>query len=259
MHFSCCIWALSGPEDENLQRMADLGFSRIDIQPGMLATPHSQSRAKELGLAGSCMGVSFGMPAGAALDSPFADARAAALAHMERSLAHAASLAASAAYVVPGLDGSKDALRHFADSVAATAETAQRHRLTLAIEHFPGRALDTAAATLDFVRGVNHPNFRLLFDSGHIQMRGEDPAAIIRLAGERLGYVHLDDNDGAGDLHWSLLDGVMTEASLRDIFAALDEIGYDGGVSLELSPRLPDPFAALAASRAVVSRCSNFA
>ncbi len=252
MHFSCCIWALTGPEDENLQKMSELGFDWIDIQPAMLATAESRGLAQKLGLSVSCVGASFGLPDGAALDSPDANARAAALAHMEQSLAHAASLGATAAYVIPGMDGSKEALKHYGDSVAATAEIAQKHGLTLGIEHFPGKALDTAAVTLDFVRAVGHPNLHLLFDSGHIQMRGEDPAAIIRQAGERLSYVHLDDNDGVGDLHWSLLDGVMTEVSLRAIFAALDDIGYDGGVSLELSPRLPDPFAALAASREIV-------
>jgi sugar phosphate isomerase/epimerase len=257
MHFSCCIWALTGPEEENLQKMSELGFSWIDIQPSMLVTAASQAQARALGLAVSCVGVSFGLPDGATLDSPDAAQRDAALAHMERSLAHAASLGAKSAYVIPGMNGSKEALRRYGDSVAATAEMAQKHGLTLGIEHFPGKALDTAAATLELVRAVAHPNLYLLFDSGHIQMRGEDPAAIIRQAGERLSYVHLDDNDGVGDLHWSLLDGVMTESSLRDIFAALDDIGYDGGVSLELSLRLPDPYAALKASREIVARCSE--
>lgn len=257
MHFSCCIWALTGPEDENLQRMSELGFGWIDIQPSMLATAQSRGLAQKLGLSVSCVGASFGLPDGAALDSQDASARSVALAHMEKSLAHAAALGAKSAYVIPGMDGSREGLLRYGDSVAAAAEIAQRHGLTLGIEHFPGKALDTAAATLDFVRAVDHPNLYLLFDSGHIQMRGEDPAAIIRQAGERLSYVHLDDNDGVGDLHWSLLDGVMTEASLAGIFAALTEIGYNGGVSLELSPRLADPLAALKASRGIVTRCSE--
>lgn len=257
MHLSCCIWALTGPEEDNLQRMAELGFAWIDIQPSMLMTFASLRLARELGLAVSCVGASFGLPDGAMLDSQDPAARTAAVAHMERSLAHAASLGATAAYVIPGMDDSKEGLRRYGDSVAAAAELAQKHGLTLGIEHFPGRALDTAAATLDFVRAINHPNLYLLFDSGHIQMRGEDPAAIIRRAGERLSYVHLDDNDGVGDLHWSLLDGVMTLDSLRAIFAALDEIGYNGGVSLELSPKLPDAFAALRASREIVLGIAN--
>jgi len=258
MKLSCCIWALTGPEDENLKRMAELGFAWIDIQPTMLTSAATRTLAQELGLAVSCVGASFGLPDGAALDSPDANLRSVALAHMDKALAHAAARGASAAYVIPGLDGSRDALHRYGDSVAAAAEIAQKHGLTLGIEHFPGRALDTAAATLDFVRAVAHPNLYLLFDSGHIQMRGEDPAAIIRQAGERLNYVHLDDNDGVGDLHWSLLDGVMTTESLASIFTALDEIGYDGGVSLELSPKLPDPFAALQASREIVLGIATF-
>jgi len=257
MYLSACIWALSGPEIENLKKMAEVGFRWIDIQPTMLATGEIRSQTQKLGLGVSCVGASFGLPEGAALDSPDARERNAALTHIERSLAHAASLGANAAYVIPGMDGSREALKRYGDSVAAAAEIAQGHGLTLGIEHFPGRALDTAAATLEFVRAVGHPNLYLLFDSGHIQMRGEDPAAIIRQAGERLGYVHLDDNDGVGDLHWSLLDGVMTESSLKEIFVALGDIGYDGGVSLELSPRLADPFAALQASREIVKRCSD--
>jgi sugar phosphate isomerase/epimerase len=85
-------------------------------------------------------------------------------------------------------------------------------------------------------------------------MSKEDPAATIKLAADRLGYVHLDDNDGVNDLHWSLLDGVMTEDSLRRLFAALNEVGYTGPVSLELSPRLPDPHSALERSLAIVQR-----
>ncbi|MGB5048362.1 MAG: TIM barrel protein, partial [Caldilineaceae bacterium] len=138
MHFSCCIWALTGPENENLQKMSDLGFGSIDIQPAMLATAESRGLAQRLGLSVSCVGASFGLPDGATLDSPDASARAAALAHMEKSLAHAATLGATAAYIIPGMDGSKEALQHYGDSVAATAEIAQQHGLTLGIEHFPG-------------------------------------------------------------------------------------------------------------------------
>ena len=72
-------------------------------------------------------------------------------------------------------------------------------------------------------------------------------------AGE--AQAHQDDNDGQRDLHWGLLDGVMTEASLRATFVALDQIGYSGAASLELSPALADPQAALVRSRQIVLDC----
>ena len=71
-------------------------------------------------------------------------------------------------------------------------------------------------------------------------------------AADRLAYVHLDDNDGESDLHWSLQDGVLTAEVLAATLAALGSSPYTGPVSLELNPQLPDPLAALKKSRDLV-------
>lgn len=121
--------------------------------------------------------------------------------------------------------------------------------------------MPTAAGTLAFLAQIGHPNLYLLFDLGHTLISKEDPAETIRAAGSRLGYIHLDDNDGVGDLHWSLLEGVLTEEILGQTFEALTAVNYEGAVSLELSPTLDDPLEALRQSKAVVSvgaiKCFN--
>lgn len=254
VNLSCCIWAVSGPEKDVLNRVAGAGFRWIDVRLDALAGEGGRARARDLGLRVSCVAASFGMPEGAALDSPDTGGVSQALAHTEKALAHGAALGATAAYVVPGPDGGREALARYGRSLASAADRAAALGLKLCIEHFPGRALPTVVATLDFLRGVGHPNLYLLFDIGHAQMSGEDAGAAIASAGPRLGYVHLDDNDGVGDLHLSLTDGIMTEAGLRKAFDALVEVGYDGAVSLELSPKLPDPLEALKRSREVVMR-----
>jgi sugar phosphate isomerase/epimerase len=252
VNLSCCIWALSGPEEEVLNRIAGAGFRWIDVRPDALAEEEAREKARDLGLRVSCVAASFGMPEGAALDSPDAGSARKALAHTEQALAHGEVLGATAAYVVPGPDGGREALDRYAASLAYAADRAQMHGLRLCIEHFPGRALPTVAATLDFLKEVGHPNLYLLFDIGHAQMSGENAGEAIRSAGPRLGYVHLDDNDGAGDLHLSLTDGVLTEVGLGKAFDALKGAGYTGTVSLELSPKLPDPLGALKRSREIV-------
>jgi len=254
---SCCIWAVAGPEEDVLTRVAEAGFRWIDVRPDGLVGQESREAARDLGLRVSCVAASFGMPEGAALDSPDAGSARKALAHTEQALAHGAALGATAAYVVPGPDGGREALDRYAASLAYAADRAQIHGLKLCIEHFPGRALPTVAATLDFLKEVGHPNLYLLFDIGHAQMSGEDAGAAIVSGGSRLGYVHLDDNDGAGDLHLALTDGALTEAGLRRSFEALAEAGYDGAVSLELSPKLPDPLGALKRSREIVGRLTG--
>jgi sugar phosphate isomerase/epimerase len=129
--------------------------------------------------------------------------------------------------------------------------------MTLSLEHFPGLALPTVAATRAFVESVDHPNLHVLVDIGHAQMEGITPATAIEIAGDRLGYVHLDDNDGVGDLHQALLDGMLTETALQDTFTAIGSVGYSGAVSLELSPALDEPEVGLRRSLDIVRRLSR--
>ena len=247
MELSCCAWALTGPEEDALTALAAIGFRSIDVQAKTFIRPASRARIDDLGLSVSCLALCFNMEDGAALDGAPAAQRAA-LDHCREALDHAAALGASTAYAVPGTDPA--ALPQFGDALGQVADFAAERSIRVGVEHFPGKALPTAAGTLDYLSRLNHPNLYLLLDTGHLQMSKEAPAAVIAAAGDRLGYVHLDDNDGEGDLHWSLLEGVMTEEALAATFSALALSPYAGPASIELSPQLSDPVAALAQSRA---------
>ena len=253
MNLSCCIWALSGPLEEDLDRIAKAGFKWIDIRPHTLAADHPGT----FGLPVSCIAVSHGAPEEDILTSPDPAAAARARAYLDGALEYGAALGATTAYVVPEAGGDQDALTRYADALANAAERAATLGLKLCIEHFPGSALPTIAATLGFVRAIGHPNLYLLLDIGHAQMSAEDTASAIAAAGPQLGYVHLDDNDGHGDLHLALLDGVLTVAALRRTFEALQTSAYSGAVSLELHPELPDPLAALKKSRQILAEVAT--
>ena len=256
MNLSCCAWSLPGPEENALATLAGIGFRFIDVQAGTYCSPSFRALIQNLGMEVCCLGLSFNMADAAALDGATARARQAAIDHCRKALDQAAELGARTTYLVPG--GNPEALSHFSESLVQVADYAAARAIGVGVEHFPGKALPTAAATLAYLAALDHPNLYLLLDSGHLQMSGEDPSAVIATAGDRLGYVHLDDNDGEGDLHWPLLDGVLTEEALDGLFAALESSLYTGPVSIELSPRLPDPAAALAASRAAaLKHCSQ--
>lgn len=252
MKLACCVWALTGSEQQMLRQASDLGFAHIDVQPQNLRSAAARQAARDLGLAVSCLGGSFGMPAGASLDHAQERLRAQALAHVSDAIRQAARLGADTVYVVPGKDDSRAALSRFGDSLLELAETADALHIKMALEHFPGAALPSAQITLDYIKRLGHRNLYLLYDSGHIQMTGEDPARVIGAAGDRLGYVHFDDNDGIDDWHWALLDGLMSEETLQGTLRALADIDYRGAVSLELSPALEDPAAALSKSRQIL-------
>ena len=238
VELSSCVWALTSPEEDALDTLSQIGFRSVDIQAKTFQSPQARTRIQDLGFSVRCLGLSFNMDDSAALDGTPPAARQAALAHCRESLDHAAAL-------------SIGTLPHFTTTLIQVAEFATERGIRVGVEHFPGKALPTASGTLDYLADLGHPNLYLLLDSGHLQISKEDPATVIDAAGDRLGYVHLDDNDGEDDLHWSLLDGVLTENELEAIFAALERSPYTGPVSLELNPNLPDPTTALSKSRTI--------
>ena len=254
MKYACCVWALTTPEADILSAMANLGFSWIDLQPNTFISPEATAQMQALNLQVSCVGASFGMPKKASLDHADDALRQTAVDHVLGSIDYANKMGATVVYVIPGLDDSADALKRYGESLIMVADKGAEVGLKIGIEHFPEKALPTATDTLAFIETLNHPNLHLLFDLGHIQISNEDPAAVIKAAGDKLAYVHLDDNDGVGDFHWSLLDGVMTKESLGQTFDALVEIGYEGAISLELSPNLENPVEALRVSQAIVTK-----
>ena len=71
---------------------------------------------------------------------------------------------------------------------------------------------------------------------GHCLISNEDPAAAVREAGDRLGYIHFDDNDGREDLHWGLLQGCLTERQIAETIDALRGINFSGPLCLEFLP-----------------------
>jgi sugar phosphate isomerase/epimerase len=82
-------------------------------------------------------------------------------------------------------------------------------------------------------------------DTFHLNIEERDPAAAVRLAGERLGYIHFADSNrlspGSGHIDFV------------PVLRALEEIGYQGSLSVECLP-LPDGETAAVNSKAVLER-----
>lgn len=269
MNLSCCIWAMdygrNGPmrffrkrlnkvvsETTMLEAMADLGFRSIDIQPYMLRSSESVSILNRLELNLSCVSLSFFAPEGSTLHTKDKAAAQSMMGHLKDGIDHASHIGVDRTYVVPGEVDDELSISDYVHYYGELAEYAQSRGVMLGIEHFPEKAFPTIQSTLDFIREVDHPNLYLLFDLGHAQISKEDPAKLLPLAGDRLLYVHLDDNDGVNDLHLPLIEGVQSRKDLESLFKVLVELNYQGPVSLELHPHLPNPFQALARNKQLV-------
>lgn len=121
-------------------------------------------------------------------------------------------------------------------------KVAREHKVYICFENMPMKylSLATVEETLDFVKTINDKYFRMCLDTGHCAVRGGSPAEAVRLIGkEYLFALHVHDNDGEKDRHWSPFTGVIDWEAFGK---ALHEIQYEGVISLEVkkSGKLPE-------------------
>lgn len=249
---SACIWNFGIPVEEALRQVKETAFHYIDIETDSLDAPKAQQAFKESGLKVSCVALDRRLPRGVSLDG----GPAGSVAHLRRGLEKARELGARFAYVAPCAQ--RRHLPAFGQVLKEAAEIAAQAEIRLCVEHAPGRALAGARETLAFIRQLGHPNLFLLLDVGHALLAREKPWEIASEAGAQLGYVHLNDNDGKKDRHWPLLDGRLTQEDLRRIIEALEKVGYQGTLGLELQRDFAGLISGLSRNRNLLLRIQRF-
>lgn len=90
-------------------------------------------------------------------------------------------------------------------------------------------------ALVELVKSFDSPLVRLSIDTGHVtimeRMGGAPPDQWVLDAGDLLGHVHIQDNDGHSDRHWGVGDGRI---NWRAFFKALRATGATPRLVLEL-------------------------
>jgi sugar phosphate isomerase/epimerase len=123
------------------------------------------------------------------------------------------------------------AKRFFADLLPL----AERLGITLCIEALPNETdfIPTLDEALRFVREVNHPNLQTMVDVKSAVAEGLPLDEAVRKVAPHLRHVHANDANRLGP--------GMGDTDLRPLAKALQEIGYDGYVSVEVFDFSPGP------------------
>jgi len=165
------------------------------------------------------------------------DATAQALirASVETSIAAAARAGGGAAVCVTGSDPARSKASQLDAMIAnlrAMAPLAEDAGLTLLIEPvapdwIPGLLVDSLPTGVAIVEAVGSPAVRLLADTGHLAMMGEDVADALAAHWDAIDGIQIADvpgrvEPGAGTLDWLA------------IFGAIADRGYAGLVEVEL-------------------------
>ena len=112
--------------------------------------------------------------------------------------------------------------------------------VTLVLEYlnrFELYFLNSAADCARFVREVDHPNLRMMYDTFHANIEEKDITEAVKSCIDVCAHVHISENDrstpGSGGVDWDTS------------FAALKEVGYEGWMVVEaFGLALPDLAAA---------------
>jgi sugar phosphate isomerase/epimerase len=110
---------------------------------------------------------------------------------------------------------------------------AEDNQVRLAFEPEPGMFIDTMARYEELRRQIDHPLFGLTLDIGHLHCMGETPIADhLRRWKDRLWNIHIEDMKHGVHEHLMFGEG---EIDFPPVLRTLQEIGYSGGIHVELS------------------------
>jgi len=134
------------------------------------------------------------------------------------------------AWVVEGI---RDAGRHAADhGIRLTIEPWNRYETYLVNRVDQSRRM---------VGEIGLDNVGCMGDTFHMNLEETDIAEAFRVAGDKLFYVHIADSNRAAPGRGHIDFGPVARA--------LNDIGYDGYLSMELLPAAADPFMVLTGAR----------
>ena len=128
----------------------------------------------------------------------------------------------------------------FLDGVTTVSKIAEQEDIKLLIEPEPGLLIENSRQFKNFMTKIISPKYiRLNFDIGHFYCVNEDPAKVVYELSDYIEHFHLADI-APTRIHNHLIPG-KGSIDFRSVFDAIDDIGYQGFVTVELYPYQDKP------------------
>lgn len=220
--------------EEAMERIKDMGFDFCEIiMEKDYTKEHLRSWKEKAGTLG--IGLSIHAPfSDINIASLNPDIRDVSLDHLNRAIDAAAFLEADPVTFHPGRK-SPLGMRHPGKawetnlgSIGHLMETASEQGVRLCLENFPN-FWGVFCCTLEEIKEVleHYPSLEITLDTGHANTYGrvED---YFEALGSSIGHIHLHDNDGKDDHHYSLGEGTMDMERLSPYLKA-----FKHGITIE--------------------------
>jgi sugar phosphate isomerase/epimerase len=129
--------------------------------------------------------------------------------------------------------------RIFSAGLTTAARVAEEEGVQVLVEPEPGLLIENSHQFKRFIKNNSSDYIRLNFDIGHFYCVNEDPAKLVYELSDYIGHFHLADI-ASSRVHNHLIPG-RGSIDFRPVFDAMDDIGYDGFVTVELYPYQENP------------------
>jgi len=134
---------------------------------------------------------------------------------------------------VSGATSNAETMRLLAAGLEEVLNIAAQSGVVIGFEPEPGMLIDSMARFAELLTLVDAPNLKLTLDVGHLHCQGEVPIADqVRRWAPRLVNVHLEDMRRGRHEHLMFGEG---EIDFLPVLQALADVGYQGGIHVELS------------------------
>ena len=122
--------------------------------------------------------------------------------------------------------------RFFTDLSSVASELG----VVVCLENMPFRnfPLSPSKRIYELIKDVGMSSLKMCLDVGHAHILGESLWDTVHLIADELRILHVHDNDGENDIHLPPYDG---NADIKSFGEALHDIGFNGVLMLETSPR----------------------
>ena len=244
------LWATAVDESHDgiLEQIKEIGYDGVEVpifEHDAAAFQRLGGKLDELGLERTAVTVSTG---DANPVSPDSSVRAEAVTRLKGAvdmceLVGAPMLCGPYHSALGEFSGAMPSEEEWANGKATLREVADyagEKGVTLVLEYlnrFELYFLNCAADCARFVREVDHPNLRMMYDTFHANIEEKDITEAVKSCIDVCAHVHISENDrstpGSGGVDWDTS------------FAALKEVGYEGWMVVEaFGLALPDLAAA---------------
>ena len=244
------------PVETVLEHSARAGFDTVELnlqnpgEPG-ITLESSVKELEEIGRLARSLGlglksISCGLMGANSLSSPNKEVRERGREIVKRQLEVAGLMGMETALLVPAFVNDSgetydEVYKRSQDEISELIPFAEKNNVAIGIENVWNKFLYSPLEMARYIDEIDSPWVGAYFDVGNIVNFGF-PEQAIRILGDRIKKIHVKDfrrSVGTGHGVVTLLSGDVNWIAVRE---ALEEIGYDGPLTAELSAYASAPY-----------------